>query len=106
MDSTSSALVFTLYDLLANPRTWERLSKEVRSTFHSPHEITNISVSSLPYLDAVMHEGLYFRLVYLTLGLRFRSPARSIFPRITPPEGMTIAGRFVPGNVPAINTAI
>jgi len=57
MDATSTALVFTLYDLLANPKIWERLSREVRSSFGSSHEITNNSVSSLPYLDAVMHEG-------------------------------------------------
>ena len=34
------------------------------------------------------------------LGLRLRPPAPSFLPRITPPEGMIIGGRYIPGNVP------
>jgi len=57
VDTTSTGLTFTLYYLLANPGKWNRLCEEVRSRFTSEKEITNQSTSSLPYLDAVIHEG-------------------------------------------------
>ena len=88
VDTTSTGLTFTLYHLLANPKKWDRLCKEVRGRFSSAKEITNHATSALPYLDAVIHEGL-----------RLRSPTPSFLPRVTPREGMMIAGIYVPGNV-------
>ena len=57
VDTTATALTFILYHLLALPHTWRRVCEEVRLRFNSPEEITNEAVSSLPFLNAVIHEG-------------------------------------------------
>ena len=55
-DTTAIALTFALYYIVAIPEVWIRLSNEIRSKFISADEITGQSVTSLPYLDAVIHE--------------------------------------------------
>lgn len=47
---------------------------------------TDQECRNLPYLQACIKEGL-----------RVRPPANAILGRIVPPEGDTIAGKFVPG---------
>jgi cytochrome P450 len=55
-DTTAIALTFALYYITAIPEVWTRLSSEIRSKFISVDEIKGQSVTSLPYLDAVIHE--------------------------------------------------
>jgi cytochrome P450 len=56
-DTTATALMFILYHLVAQRKYWDRLSTEIRSRFKSSDEITNASTTSIPFLDAVIHEG-------------------------------------------------
>lgn len=84
VDTTGTALTFTLYHVLANQRVWKRLCDEVRSRFTSEEEITHTAVSLLPYLDAIIHEGtLHFKHTGI------RNPVKTIIavhssPRDTP----------------------
>ena len=63
----------------------EKATKEVRDRFASEQDINVSSVADLPYLNAVISEGL-----------RLSSPIPIGYPRITPKGGATVAGRFVP----------
>jgi len=56
--TTTVALTFTLYYILSIPRVWDRLSREIRSTFRTVEEINEQSISNLVFLDAVIREGL------------------------------------------------
>ncbi|KAK3386864.1 putative cytochrome P450 [Podospora didyma] len=85
-DTSSTALATTTYYLLQNSKTMSRLQHEIRSTFHAYDEICDKSTVPLPYLKAVILEGL--RLVPpLPLGL----------PRNVWKGGAAIGGHFVPG---------
>ena len=66
-DTTALSLTFGLYYLVANQKVFERLSKEIRSTYEDPSQITGRSTASLVYLDAVIHEGTQFALVYTNI---------------------------------------
>lgn len=76
--------------LLARERIqFGRLAREVRETFSHESEITVTSTKSLVYLDAVLNEAL-----------RINHPTPSSMPRIVPPEGLVVAGHFIPaGNI-------
>jgi len=94
------SLTFSIYHCLAKPAVWKRLRDEIRNRFSSADEITGQSTAHLQYLDAVIHEGvLVFMIFLLRPGTRLRPAGPSNLIRETPPEGMEIAGRFVPGNV-------
>ncbi|KAL1610740.1 hypothetical protein SLS60_002410 [Paraconiothyrium brasiliense] len=82
------ALSATTYFLLRNLSTVDRLTKEVRASFHHEAEIDVGSTLELPYLNAVINEGL-----------RMHHPTPSPLPRVVPAEGMTIAGKWIPGGV-------
>ena len=63
-DTTVLSLTFGFYYLVANQKV---LSKEIRSTYEDPSQITGRSTASLVYLDAVIHEGTHFALVYTNI---------------------------------------
>lgn len=86
-DTVTTVLIGTTYFLLMNPPVLEKLNSEIRREFKSETHITISSVSSLPYLSAVINEVL-----------RILPPAPGSMPRITPPQGCIIEGRFVPRN--------
>ena len=79
---------------------WNRLSKEIRDNFDNIEDINGQTTAKLSYLDAVIHESTSPVLKLLTRDLRIRPVAANGQPRVAPPEGMTIAGRFIKGNVP------
>jgi len=56
-DTTATALTFTTYHLLSKREYWDRLCNEIRRKFNSADEITYAAVATLPFLDAVIHEG-------------------------------------------------
>ena len=56
-DTTATSLVFIIYHLVTNPQTWTSLAKEIRTTFEKEEDLTYQALASLPYLDAVIHEG-------------------------------------------------
>jgi cytochrome P450 len=82
------ALSATTYFLLRNPSTVDRLAEEVRSSFQNEAEIDVGSTFELPYLNAVINEGL-----------RMHHPTPSPLPRVVPSEGLKIAGKWIPGGV-------
>lgn len=57
--TTTVALTFTLYYILSISRVWDRLGREIRSTFHAVEEITEQSTAGLVFLDAVIREGAF-----------------------------------------------
>ncbi|KAF7557144.1 hypothetical protein G7Z17_g912 [Cylindrodendrum hubeiense] len=57
-DTTSTALLTTLWHLLRHKDTYDNLAKEVRSAFSSIDEITYQQAQYLPYLRAVIEESL------------------------------------------------
>lgn len=76
----------TLYYLLCNPDSLEKLTKRLRLEFKSRSEIDKESLKKVPYLSEVIDEGL-----------RLFHPLPGNLRRITPPTGCMISGRFIPG---------
>ncbi|KAI1612316.1 cytochrome P450 [Exophiala viscosa] len=94
-DTVSTALSGILYYLLKHPSAMEKAVKEIHSKLPPPAKSASLGEGvvsysdgrSLPYLDACIQEGL-----------RLHPPAGgATFERVTPPQGATIAGHFIPG---------
>lgn len=66
----------------------QKLQREIRDAFKEASAITGFSVSSLPYLNAVIQEAL-----------RMFPPLPLGLPRIVPAGGVMIDGLFIPGGV-------
>ena len=81
------------YYLCKNPAFKEQLFDEIRGSFESEAQITMASVAPLRLLHATLTEGM-----------RLFPPAPAGAPRMTPPEGETIGGHFVPGGVSSLST--
>jgi cytochrome P450 len=87
-ESVTTALTGITNYLLRDPSKLSALVDEVRLTFKSEDEITGASGSRLPYLNAVIHEGL--RLCpTIPDGMR----------RQVPKGGATVAGHFLPEGI-------
>jgi cytochrome P450 len=56
-DTTAVSMTFGLYYIIAIPRIWERLSREIRDKFDKIEDITGQATAQLPFLDAVIHES-------------------------------------------------
>ncbi|TVY15295.1 Cytochrome P450 monooxygenase hmp1 [Lachnellula arida] len=84
--TTSVTLSALTHWICRNPRVYEKLKEEVRSSFHTADEITSQS-ASLPYLTAVINEAL-----------RIFPPFPFVPPRMVPKSGETVAGVFIPGD--------
>jgi cytochrome P450 len=92
-ETTATLLCGCIYYIAAHPTIAQKLNTEIRTTFKTESEIDMLSVNQLSYMIAVLSESL-----------RIYPPAPFSFNRVTPPEGCTIAGSFVPGNtIVAIN---
>lgn len=86
----------TLLSLLTNPQAYRRLQVEIDEAAASPPShsqskrisspITNEEALQLPYLQAVIREGL-----------RVHPPVAGLGYKQVPPEGDTLSGMFVPG---------
>lgn len=87
-ETTSTCLSGTLYHLCKTPRVMHKLREEVRGRFASAEEITLKVVGEMPYVKAVIDEGL-----------RMFPVASYITPRVTPAQGHVIDGELVPGGV-------
>ncbi|BCS26853.1 uncharacterized protein APUU_51564S [Aspergillus puulaauensis] len=57
-DTTSTALTVIVWHLLANPETMQKLTQEVCDRFDSAAAINYKDLQQLPYLHAVIEEGL------------------------------------------------
>lgn len=85
-ETSASALSALAFYLATFPAASAKLAAEIRSTFSSASDITTKSVAPLRYLNACLNEAL-----------RLYPPAAGGQPRVAPPEGLTVAGTFVPG---------
>jgi benzoate 4-monooxygenase len=87
-ETTTCALQNIFHYLIRNPRCMEKLYEEVSTAFDDEDELVPAydKVKLLPYLRAVIDETL-----------RHRPSLSLALPRRTPPEGMSIASTWVPG---------
>lgn len=85
-ETTATALAVTTHFLARNPVQLKRVAAEVRSTYMSAEEIELTSAQQLPYLNAVIEEGL-----------RIFPPIPIGGPRTSP--GAHVDGHYVPPNV-------
>ncbi|CAD6443462.1 0c9fd5bc-d3f3-4ba2-8127-3c0015f70ac3 [Sclerotinia trifoliorum] len=88
-DTTAITLSAILYHLLKHPETLQRLREEIATAAKEGRvsdPITFKEAQALPYLQAVLKEGLR---VHPAVGLGLQ--------RVVPAEGTTIANQFIPG---------
>ncbi|KAK5992623.1 Cytochrome P450 monooxygenase ABA1 [Cladobotryum mycophilum] len=88
-NSSAHALRMTLLSLITSPLAYNTLIDEVRQASAAvSNPITWAETQTLPYLQAVIREGL-----------RMWPPVGGLGFKTVPPEGDTINGYFVPGGV-------
>ncbi|KAJ4299382.1 hypothetical protein N0V90_004627 [Kalmusia sp. IMI 367209] len=85
-ETTASALAAITRQLVQNRGSLHRLTQEIRSTFDAESDIKIASTGNLPYLNAVINEGL-----------RIAPPSVIGVPRVVPKGGDTVCGQWVPG---------
>ncbi|KAI9776748.1 MAG: hypothetical protein M1839_009392 [Geoglossum umbratile] len=85
-DTTATALATITYFLTKHPQQVGRLQDEIRGAFSDSDQMADSTLQSLPYLTAVIEEGL-----------RMFPPTAFGLPRISP--GATVDGHFVPPGV-------
>jgi cytochrome P450 len=83
-ETTASALTAIVRELVQHKGVLHRLQSELRQTFASEEEITIASTTHVPYLNAVINEGL-----------RLDPPVVIGVPRVTPAGGALICNKFV-----------
>lgn len=88
-ETVSTFLAAVTYFLLKNPTVYQKLQQEIRGRYKDGDEITAMSAQQLPYLQAVISEGL-----------RIYPPGSQGFPRTCP--GATIDGQWVPQGVSSL----
>ncbi|RYC65673.1 hypothetical protein CHU98_g552 [Xylaria longipes] len=81
----SSLFLGLTFLLLKHPRVLAKLTKEIRTTFNHPDEITVSGVNSCKYLFACIEEGL-----------RIYPPSPQPHHRIIPSAGAFVNGEFLP----------
>jgi hypothetical protein len=88
-ETTATLLSGLTWYLLRNPGKLAKVRHEVRSTFNDDSEIDSQTILQLPYMIAVVQEGL-----------RIFPPSPFGFPRrIKSKDGQFVAGHWVPRNV-------
>ena len=86
-DTTSTTLTALVYLLAKHPDKLERLQAEIDPLVTSVHCFSHQTVVGLPLLEGCINEAL-----------RLYPAVPSGVQRLTPPEGVAIAGRMIPGN--------
>ncbi|KAI4592647.1 hypothetical protein KJ359_010549 [Pestalotiopsis sp. 9143b] len=88
-DTTASVIRITMLYLMTCPQVYRKLKDEIGAAIRegkASFPIQQDEAKKLPYLQAVVYEGL-----------RQRPPAPGLYPKAVPPEGDTIHGKFIPG---------
>ncbi|MCJ1453620.1 hypothetical protein MMC28_003967 [Mycoblastus sanguinarius] len=85
-ESTASGLGGITFQLLKHEEALKKAVDEIRSAFTTEAEIEPERVKRLPYLAAIVSEGL-----------RMYPPFPEGLPRVTPRQGAEICGQWVPG---------
>ncbi|KAI9665160.1 MAG: hypothetical protein M1831_002170 [Alyxoria varia] len=84
-ETTATALSGIVRNLLRNPETFRKTTAEVRQSFRHSSEICAQRVTTLPYLGAVIEEGL-----------RLCPPVALGMPRVVPEGGAKVSGHWLP----------
>lgn len=87
-ESTASGLAGITFNLLKSQESLKKAISEIRSAFTTEEDIEPERVKRLPYLAAIVSEGL-----------RMYPPFPEGLPRLTPRQGAMIDGQWVPGGV-------
>ena len=87
-ETTTISLSGILHHLITTPEVLAKLKGEVRGRFEDDTQIVSAAIEEMPYLNAVVQEGL-----------RMCSPVPAGNSRIVPPGGVTICGEYVPAGV-------
>jgi cytochrome P450 len=87
-DTTASAIRATMLCVLTSPLTYQTLRAEIDAATLSTPVVLDEEARKLVYLQAVILEGI-----------RMHPPPGGLLPRVSPPEGDTINGIFIPGGV-------
>ncbi|KAK8055542.1 Fumagillin dodecapentaenoate synthase [Apiospora rasikravindrae] len=97
-DTTASVVRSTMLHLMASPRVYNKLKREVRKAVdegRASSPITFEEAKGISYLQAIIYEGL-----------RIRAPAPGLYPKSVPPGGDWLHGQFIPeGTAIGMNTA-
>lgn len=108
-ETTATQLSGTTFQLLTNHDAYDKVVKEIRTTFSSEDEITLLRVNDLEYMLAVLNEA--FRMCKSnqapqTIGntniLSQDPPVPIGLPRIVPKDGEFIDGYWIPEDVSVI----
>ena len=97
-DTTATAIRSVMLYVMTSPQVYITLQSEIDNAIRngkiSSPIVRDIEARALPYLQAVILEGL-----------RMHPPAAGLLSKVVPPEGDTIGGVFVPGGTEiAVNT--
>ncbi|KAI4945617.1 hypothetical protein J4E91_007960 [Alternaria rosae] len=84
-ETTATLVSGMTYLLLRNPDCMEKLNSEIRSAFDSDADMTMERLAALPYLAACIKEAF-----------RLYPPVPLGLPRLTPQDGSTVVGQYVP----------
>ena len=87
-ETSATLLSAATYYLLTHPHVMQKLVQEIRGEFKKEQEINMLSVSQLPYLQAVIKEAL-----------RIFPPVTLGSPRVVEGNGKAIGGIMVPSGV-------
>ena len=87
-ETTATALTGTINCLVNDPNKLKLLEEEVRSTFRDSGDMSLDALQNLPYLNAVLTEGM-----------RLCPPIPWVLPRRVPVGGDTVCGVWLPGGV-------
>ena len=91
-ETTGTTLCGTTNYLVQNPYELRKLEREIRNTFQMDSDITLRALQNLPFLNAVIWEGL-----------RLCNPVAGGILRIVPKGGDTVCGYFLPGGVSIVD---
>lgn len=87
-ETTGTALSGIMGNLVHNCEDMKRIAEEVRRSFNDASEISAERVSHLPFLNAVIEEGL-----------RLCPPIALGMPRTVPAGGCEVSSQWLPGGV-------
>jgi cytochrome P450 len=86
-ETTATLLSGLTWLLLRNPECMKKLTDEIRGEFASADDMTIEQLAALPYLAACIKEAF-----------RLYPPVPLGLPRLTPENGSTVVGQFIPPN--------
>lgn len=89
-ETTATTLTCIMYYLLKTPEIMVKLQHEIRTRYQDYAEINLSTVQHLPYLKAVILEGM-----------RIFPPVPFALPRVVPEGGDEVDGWFLPSGVSA-----